>query len=234
MVGLSSMFQKIANPFREFGALAGFLYVIDRALSRLSPRWHLYVYELMVQPISDRPLLPRQFAQVEVREIEAGDPAIALMPVRPEVLQARHAQNAICLGAFKKDVLIGYMWFCHGAYREDEVRCTYVLDAIDESVFDFDFFLFPEHRMGTGFVALWNGANQFLHRRGIRFTFSRLTRFNVASRRAHQHLGGKIVGRALFLRMGRIEVMVATLFPYLWASCGGRVRITLRPNVLQA
>jgi hypothetical protein len=150
------------------------------------------------------------------------------------VRRARRDQNATCLGAFKKGVLIGYMWFCRGSYDEDEVRCTYVLNAVDESVFDFDFFLFPEHRMGPAFAALWKGAGQFLHNRGIRYTFSRLTRFNVASRRAHQHLGGKIVGRALFLHFGRIEIMIATLSPFLWASITGRVRMILRPDVLKA
>jgi hypothetical protein len=231
------MLRKITGPFREFGAAAGLLYAIDRVLSKLSPRLHLYVYELMVQPITDKPLIPRRFnKQLEIREIKLGDPEIALMPVRPEVMRARLTQNATCLGAFEKGVLIGYMWFCHKTYDEDEVRCTYVLGSEHESVFDFDFYLFPEHRMGLGFVGLWNGANAFLNRRGIRYTFSRLTRFNVASRRAHQHLGWKLVGRALFLQAWRIEVMVATLFPYAHISIKktGRVHLTLRPDVLHA
>jgi hypothetical protein len=103
-------------------------------------------------------------------------------------------------------------------------------------VFDFDFYLFPEHRMGLGFVGLWNGANAFLNRRGVHHTFSRLTRFNVASRRAHQHLGWKVVGRALFLQAWRIEIMLATLFPYVHISAtkSGRVRLALRPDVLTA
>ena len=231
------MFRKITGPFREFGTAAGLLYAIDRVLSSLSSRLHLYVYELMVQPITDKPLIPRRFnKQLEIREINAGDPEIALMPVRPEVMLARLAQNATCLGAFDKGVLIGYMWFCDKTYDEDEVRCTYVLGREQESVFDFDFYLFPEHRMGLGFVSLWNGANAFLCRQGIRYTFSRLTRFNVASRRAHQHLGWELVGRELFLQMWRIEVMFATLFPYdhISVTKAGRVRLTLRPDVLHA
>ena len=72
----------------------------------------------------------------------------------------------------------------------------------EDSVFDFDFYIYPEHRMGLAFVALWNGANAFLSSRGIRFpTFSRLTRFNTA-RIAHRHFGWKHVGRALFLQLG--------------------------------
>jgi hypothetical protein len=231
------MLRKIIGPFREFGLACGLLYAIDRVLSSLSPRLRLHVYEFMVQPITDKPLLPGGLVkQLEVREIKGGDPEIGLMPVRPEVLRARLAQNAVCLGAFRKDAWIGYMWFCSGTYDEDEVKCTYVLGRARESVFDFDFYIFPEHRMGLGFAGLWHRANEFLSRRGIRYTFSRLTRFNVASRRAHQHLGWKIVGQALFLQAWRLEIMLATLSPFVHVSMteGGRVRLILRPDVLDA
>lgn len=227
------MLSKIVGPFREFGAVVGLLYSIDRLLSNFSPETHLYVYDLMVQPITDRPLVPARWnKQLEIREIKAGDPELGLMPVRPEVMRARLAQNAICLGAFAKGRLIGYMWFCSRSYDEDEVRCTYLMTAAQASVFDFDFYLFPEHRMGLGFVALWNGANEFLNRQGILYTFSRLTRFNVASRRAHQRLGAKVVGRVLFLRGWRVEIMLATLSPYVSITKSGRVHLQLRPEVL--
>jgi len=231
------MWRKISGPFREFGPVAGLLYATDRVLSSLSPQLRLHVYELMVQPIADKSLLSGRLGkQLEVREIKAGDPALALMPVRPEVIPARFAQNSTCLGAFRKGVLIGYMWFCDRKYEEDEVRCTYVLGRERESVFDFDFYIFPEHRMGLGFVGLWNGAIDFLSRRGIRYTFSRLTHFNIASRRAHQHFGWKVVGRALFLRVWKLEIMAATLFPFVHVSMtkAGRVRLALHPHVLDA
>jgi hypothetical protein len=230
------MWSRLAGPFREFGLAAGLLYSIDRMLCSISPRMHLYVYELTVQPIRSDPLLPgRPNKQVEIREIKAGDAEIAAMPVRPEIMRARLAQHAICLGAFRKGALIGYMWFCFDAYDEDEVRCRYVLGRPNESVFDYDFYIFPEHRMGLGFVALWAGANEFLHRLGIRYTFSRLTRFNVASRRAHRHLGGKLIGRVLFLQAWRLEIMLATLFPYVHAAIATkrRVRLTLNPDVFE-
>lgn len=231
-----SLVKKFVAPFREFGPVDGVLYAIDRALSTLSPRLHLHVYDLMVQPIVDKPLLPRRLnTRFEIREIKAGDPEISRMPVRPEVMEARLAQHATCLGAFKNGVFIGYMWFCNPAYDEDEVRCTYLLGPVQESVFDFDFYLFPEHRMGLGFAALWNGANEFLRNRGIRYTFSRLTRFNKASRRAHEHLGWKVVGCALFLQAWNLEIMLATLSPYFHVSTAkaNRVELTLVPDVLK-
>jgi hypothetical protein len=228
------LLSKITGPFREFGVGAGLLYACDRLLCRLSKRTRLHVYELMVQPITDKPLLPRRLSRLEVREIAPGDPARALMPVRPDVMHAREVQRATCLGAFDKHTLVAYMWFCRNSYDEDEVRCTYELVDPDRSVFDFDFYIFPQHRMGTAFAALWNGANDNLRQRGVCYTFSRLTRFNTASRRAHRHLGWKVAGRALFLTLGRIELMLATIPPYAAASSRGRIRLRMRPGSLES
>ena len=231
------MLRRITGPFREFGFLPGLLYAIDRVLSSLTPKLRLYVYEFMVQPITAESLLPRTFKkQLVIREIKSGDPEIAMMPVRPEVMAARLETNATCLGAFKNETFVGYMWFCNPSYDEDEVRCTYVVHPAPEAVFDFDFYLFPEHRFGLGFVALWNGANEFLTQRGIRYTFSRLTRFNLASRRAHKHLGWKLVGRALFLQLWQVELMLASVFPYIHVSPTktGRVQLILRPDAINA
>ncbi len=232
---ISTVVDKLTSPFREFGLFAGLLYAIDRGLYRLSPHTRLYFYELLVQPIPEGPLLADRYAKAfEIREIKRGDPEIAIMPARAAIKELRFAQKAICLGLYQKVKFLGHIWFCFGSYEEDEVRCTFVLPQGEEAVFDFDLYLFPEHRMGLGFVAIWNGANEFLRRRGVRFSFSRLTRFNLASRRAHKHLAVKTVGRAFFLQAWFVEFMVATIPPYLHLSLSksNRVRLALRPDIL--
>jgi hypothetical protein len=229
------MLKKLTSPFREFGCFAGLLYAVGRVLERLSPNLRLYFYELLVQPISEKPLLaPRLANTFEIREIRRGDPEVAVMPARPGIKESRFEQNAICLGAFRKGEFIGHIWLCFRSYEEDEVRCTFVLPEAEQAVFDFDLYLFSEHRMGLGFIGIWNGVNEFLRRRGIKFSFSRLTRFNLASRRAHKHLGTKRVGRAFFLKAWSVELMVATVSPYLHLSLAEskRVRIKLRPDVV--
>lgn len=226
--------RRLLSPFREFGALAGMLYLGDRALSSMSPRLRIYAYELIVQPIPDQPLLAsRRSSSIEVREIEDGDPALAAMPVSEAVISDRWRQQATCLGAFKKGELIGYMWFSPRQYEEDEVRCTYVLEPPAQSVFDYDFFILPDHRMGRGFASLWDGANEHLRARAVRQTFSRVSRFNLASRRAHAHLGGTRLGRAAFLVLGPFQLTVASVPPYLHFGSGAdsRVRLTLRAEV---
>lgn len=230
------MWRRIVGPFKEFGLGAGFLYALDRVLRSLSPRLGLFVYELMVQPISGKAMLPANLAKnLSFSEIVRGHPDVALMPARDDIKALRFEQGARCLGVYRKGMLIGYLWMCFKRYEEDEVRCTYALAEPEVSVFDFDLYVMPEHRLGIGFMAIWHGANQFLHERGVRYTFSRLTRFNLASRRSHAHLGWKCVGRALFLQAWRVEMMLSTLSPFVGLTWSARQRLhlNLSPEVLR-
>jgi hypothetical protein len=231
----TEMWRRVVGPFREFGFFAGVLYALDRVLRTLSPHLGLFVYELMVQPISGKPLLPPNFARnLRFTEIARGDPDIALMPAREDIKALRFEQGARCFGVYRKDKLIGYIWFCFDRYDEDEVRCTYELAVPERSVFDFDLYVLPEHRMGIGFMAIWHGANEYLRGRGVRYTFSRLTRFNIASRRSHARLGSRCVGRTLFMKAWRVELMLADVAPFAaltWAP-HQRVSMRLAPVVL--
>jgi hypothetical protein len=231
------LLARITSPFREFGWAAGTAYVIDRVLCELSPRLRLYLYEFMVQPIGGKPLLPPNLSRnLKFQEILQGDPAVAEMPAREDIKARRFEQGACCLGAYRKGQLIGYLWYATGRYEEDEVRCDYVLVDRAASVFDFDLYVLPQHRLGVGFLGLWHGVNEMLAPQGVRYTFSRLTRFNVASRRAHAHLGWKRVGVGVFLQLWSVEFMVASVAPYVGATFGPRQRINLklRPDALTA
>lgn len=228
----ASFSGRIAGAVREFGVPVGIAYLFSQALSRLSPKLSFQLYEFMMQPIGDAVRHGRGRTQLSIREIPLDDPLLQRMPVRPDVLASRIAQRATCLGAFDgAGDLIGYMWFREGAYEEDEVRCTYVVSPSHQAVFDFDFYLLPEHRMGTAFASLWNGAFAELSRRGIRYSYSRMTRFNLASRRAHRRLGGAVVGRATFLKLFGMEIMLSTIAPFVSLSLSDRrrVRLVLEP-----
>lgn len=227
-----SLLGRLTSPFREFGFGAGLLYLLDRLLGRLSPSLGLQVYEFMVQPIGDKPLLPPNLSKnLTMRAIVEGDPEVAQMPAREEIKAQRFEQGAQCLGAYRKGELLGYLWYAQGRYQEDEVRCDYLVPDTASSIFDFDFFVLPKYRMGIGFMGVWHGANLMLAERGIRHTFSRMTRFNVASRRAHARLGARCVGRAVFFKAWGAELMLATLSPFIAFTRGPnqRVALTLRP-----
>jgi hypothetical protein len=228
-------FERLTRPFRTFGIALGWLYALDRLANRISSSLGVYAYEFMVQPIREEPILPLAFAKrFEFREIHKADPIVEAMPARPEIKAARFEKGARCLAAFSKGSLLGYLWFCVGEYLEDEVRCRYRMVDRERSVFDFDLYIMPQYRLGVGFGATWHGANQYLWSQGVRYTFSRLSRFNVASRRSHDHLGWRSLGKAIFFKLWTVEVMFATLRPYVWISFSPRSRPTLalRPDVL--
>lgn len=228
------MIKKLASPFREFGYPVGLYYLIDTAFSRISSKLRLLSYDFLVQPISEKPLGPRTLVKdLEIREIERGDPELERMPAQADIIQSRFNQNAICLAAFQKGIAIAYMWLCFRSYQEDEVRCNFVLSPPEASVFDFDFYIYPEHRFGIAFLGLWYGANEYLKERGIKYSFSRLTRTNIASEKAHKHLGIRRVGRALFLKLGDIEMMFSSISPRFHLSLrrDNRVNIQLNPQV---
>lgn len=222
------MWRKLAGVFEDFGFAAGSLYLADHALRRLSPRLGLQVYELMVQPISAAPLLPpARTRTLSFAEILCGDPAVEHMPAREDIKAQRFEQGAKCLGVYRKGALIGYIWFRFGSYDEDEVRCTYVLAAPERSVFDFDLVVLPEHRMGTAFASIWHAANEYLHARGVVASYSRMTRFNLASRNAHARLGSVRAGRAIFLQAWACEAMLASVRPYVALTRSRRVSLAL-------
>jgi len=207
---------RIQSPFRLFGVLGGIAYVIDRVLVRIPGQLRLHVYDFMEQPITGKALLPRRLGKgLEVRPIHRDDSAVRLMPPPATVKRRRLEQGAECLGAYVKDELVAYMWFCRDQYREDEIRCDYILHPKERSVFDFDVYVFPERRMGLAFAKLWSGANQLLFDEGIRHSFSRVNRFNVSSKRAHDRLGWRRVGSATALKAWDWELLITTVSPYL-------------------
>ena len=219
--------ERLKGPIREFGWFAGLYYGLDRVLMLARSPFRLYFYELMAQPIQSTDCVPASLKKdLEVREIVRGDPSLGSMPVTEEVLAYRFKQRTVCLGAFHKGRFVAYMWLCFGPYEEDEVRCRFVPIPEAESVWDFDFYVFPADRFGLGFASLWDAANAFLRNRGVRFSFSRVSRFNLASRKTHQHFGWKRLGRAFFLKAKRLQLMVATISPYVHIAVNNSSRPT--------
>lgn len=222
---ITRLARKAWSPIKEFGFCAGVLYGLDQTLIRLGSRFRIYYYELMEQPVPDKPIAPPNLIKsFEVREILEGDELITMMPPPPNVIAHRFQQNVVCLGAFSRSNFIGYLWLCFGPYEEDEVRCTYIPLPHDEAVFDFDLYLFPKHRLGLGFAALWDGANRYMRGRGIRSTFSRVSRFNTAAKKSHSHLGCQCIGKAVFLRGKHVQIMFSTKSPHIHLSFGEQSR----------
>lgn len=220
--------QPLLSAVSAFGLGAGLLYLTARVLDRVKAPCQLYFYELMSQPVRTTAVLPSNLLNsIELRELRRGDPALADIPVSPEKLDERFAMPTVCLGAFQNGRMIAYMWLCFGDYEEDEVRCRFVPSPPDKAVWDFDFYVFPEDRLGIGFVCLWDYANALLTARGYTHSCSRVNKFNLQSRKSHKHFAWASVGRALFLKGRRWQAMAATLPPYVSIS----LRLTTRPVI---
>lgn len=221
--------ERLLSPFRTFGLIAGAFYAMSRIFALLSPSISLIWHDWMVQPITGKAILPASLEKsYTARFIESDEKLVSEMPIRPDVLLSRRRQGARCLGAFRRDELVGYVWFVAGTYEEDEARCNFQMDCPAEAVFDFDVFVLPEHRGGVAFAAVWHFANTLLFDRGIRNSFSRLNRFNHVSARAHKHFGWRRVGRAVVLRMWSVELLLASQRPRVFLSLHEGARTTYR------
>jgi len=224
------MLRRIIAPMVEFGPLAGTLYILDRVLSRLSPRLRILAYELVVQPIPSTPVLPSaRVRTLRCKELKRGDPDLRKVIAPLTVQEFRFAQDSICLATYREDRLIGYVWFCSGSYNEDEARCKFLVNPPGKAVFDFDLVVLPEFRMGLGFAAVWHCTAQYLRDRQIEYSFSRITRFNSISRRSHSRLGSIRIGSMLVVKVWGLEIFVATLPPFIRICLpASRVMVPLR------
>jgi hypothetical protein len=225
------MLARLRTAVRELGRAGVVLYGASRLLHRA--RMHrfagVYHYDLMVQPVLTAPLLPVGLGRtIDVRRVLPGDPALSRMPVPASVIDRRFAQPTECLGAFRDDELVAYLWICFGPYEEDEVRCRFVPFPSGSAAWDFDVFVFPAHRLGVAFARLWDETHAYLRDRGITHTFSRVARANLGSQRAHARLRARPVGTAAFVRIGPCQWMVSTERPHVHLSLRAASRPVLR------
>lgn len=196
------------------GTAAG--YALARALEIATRgRLRLIAYRFVAQPVPrDGESAPVRAGPIALRNLHADDPLVAQFPRPPSVIARRFRDGAHCLAAIKGDRLVGFLWFKEREYVEDEVRCIYRFDP-QTAVWDFDVYIEPELRLGRLFARLWDFANRELRARGYRWTLSRISAFNAASLAAHQRLGARRVGSALFIVAGSVQVSFASCAPYV-------------------
>jgi GNAT superfamily N-acetyltransferase len=207
----------------EFGSRGVALqYAVHRVLQKLSGgRAALVPYLLVAQPLvgadAAGPVAGRSSSTV-VERAGPKHPAGSAFPRPPSIIEQRFADGAECHVALVKGEFAGYIWISRNRHVEDEVRCTWVLAEPAASVWDHDVYVEPRFRLGRTMARLWQAVDETLHREGVRWTFSRISRFNSASIRSHQRLGARPVGTACFLRIGRLQLMLS---PRWHLSLGG-------------
>jgi hypothetical protein len=205
---------KFRGLVRELGLTRALCYLLHRLGAKSGGLLALHSYLLVAQPVPAGPLLAGgRGRSIVVRRLDSQDPRLLALPLDEAVLAYRAGQGAICLAAFKEEAIIGCLWLCLSPYEEDEVRCRYKPMPDGKASWDFDVYLAPEHRSGLGFPRLWDEANAFLRQRGVAYSWSRISAFNPVSLASHARLGARVAGQATFLRLGRCQLMVASLPP---------------------
>ena len=212
------MFGKLRRASRELGFWNAVAYGLDQALARRPGLGGVVRYYFYAQPVPGQPDRPLRMGKQEIRELKAGDPAFADLPLDGGVLEYRFSQGSVCLAVMEEARAVACIWFCFDQYKEDMVRATYRLDPVATTAWDFDVYVAPTHRNGRTFARLWQMGNDYLRNRGVTWSLSRISAYNVPSIMSHERLGARRLGQATFLKLGPFQLMIATLRPYFHVS----------------
>jgi hypothetical protein len=212
------MKNRAHHTIRQIGWLDACWYAFAKLLHSMSRgRCRLYKYRIMAQAVGTGSLCRGRGETIEVRRLTDASTLGHEFRRRPSVIAQRYQQGAQCLAAYRSGQLLGFLWLTFGPYQEDEVRARFTTASAQAS-WDFDVQVFAEHQMGLAFPRLWDEANRLLHARGVRWSCSRISAFNAASRSAHRRIGAVTLGSAVFVCWGRWQWMASTLAPWIHLS----------------
>jgi len=229
MAETSGTFAKIRASIARYGGAVFALAAIRIALERITAgRIRVIAYRFVAQPVAAAPPAATvRRRSIETRLAGPDDPLVAYFPRPPAVIRRRFADGAVCIVAYKEHRFAGFLWLQTPRYVEDEVRCVYEMEPAGAAAWDFDVYVEPDFRFGKTFVRLWDAAHEHLRPRGVAWTMSRISLFNPESLRAHERLGARRLGNALFFAGARRQIVLFSLPPYLHAG-GPRTSPTLR------
>ncbi|MFZ5609465.1 MAG: hypothetical protein ACOY99_07635 [Pseudomonadota bacterium] len=220
---MTRWWRTLARSIAAIGWRATACYALDRALRRLR-LGTVHRYAFLVQPLAAL-AMPRDYA---VHALTSPAQCQALLKLEREVAAYRLAQGGRCIAAFHKEEAVAALWFVAGGYEEDEVRARYEPWPAGAAAWDFGVWVAPRHRMSRAFAAVWAGASAAMQAMGARWSLSRISVFNEASVRAHRRLGARVIGHATFVRLGEVQLALASVPPYAHLSRHRRQRPVYR------
>lgn len=220
--------ERLFDAFRRFGFFDGLTYLLTRAISKVSNgRMSLVRYCIYAQPVLETALTPprrgRDIAILEASEETALNTDFG-RPV--SVVADRLKQGARCLLAVRGSNLVGFQWFTTQHYLEDEVRCRFEITPADHCAWDFDIYVAPEERMRPVFSLLWDRCNAELRLAGIETCLSRISTYNLSSKKSHERLGAKQVGWLACLVAGRSQLTIMSAWPWIHVSLSSKTMPT--------
>ena len=202
----------LRDLIQRIGALNAVLFVAARALERVTGgRAQFFKYYFMAQPVPREANPSTRATGIVVEEVREGDSRLEQFERPAAEIARRFATSSRCFAAWQGATLTGFLWFTEDRYDEDEVRCTFRVNPADRAVWDLDVHVMPRFRLGRTFSLLWESAFAAMRARGTRWTISRVSAFKAESIRAHQRLGAKRTGWAVFLLFGSFRFMLTSL-----------------------
>ncbi len=216
--------MNIRADIRQMGFPGWLSYSAGRLLQRISGgRLKFAVVDFYLQPMGESfRKLPAPTSSIRVEPIgrEQMDPE--QFERRADVLDTRVAEESVCIAAMRNDELMGFMWLHFGVFHDRDLELLLKAGARQDLAWDFDMFIKPKYRLGPTFARLWSEAQTQLLHRGCTGTLSWVRLENGASRRAHARLGATLMGRAALLSLGRYQLTVSTIRPWLAVSTPDR------------
>jgi hypothetical protein len=216
-----SRISRLRGLISELGTVSAILYVIDRLMRRFSSQSGFYYYLFVAQPLADQPRLPPARGRAYTFHLlQKHEPVLDSLDRSSVVIRQRFSEGSQCLLATRNNALVGCIWFARDLYAEDEVDVDYLLPKDGSCVWDFDVYVTESERLGFLFAKQWDAFDSLLRPEGVRYTLSRINAFNQRSVASHRSLGAHGCGRALFLRLGAMQLMVSSQRPFV--AFGGR------------
>jgi hypothetical protein len=211
--------RALVEAIDRLGVGTGLLFALATVVSRGSAgRVRIHRYHFVAQPLSAPAQPASRVNSTVIRHVGADDPLVAQFPRPPNVIAERFRMGAVCIAAEREGKFVGFLWLKESRYPEDEVRCLYVLEPSNATVWDFDVHVEPAYRLSRTFARLWDSANEWMGERDYRWTISRISAFNRESLAAHRRLGIRRIGTATFLRLGTVQVALLDRAPFVHAS----------------
>lgn len=211
-------FGRFSTLFGELGFKNGLLYLVGETLRKISNNLvYIVRYYIVAQPVPFRKNLHSN-GQTEIIVVDPDHPLVAFFPRPRSVIEGRYRSGSVCFAATIKNHFAGFLWLSFGYHIEDEVRCQYELTNARDCVWDFDVYVEPAFRTGRTFSRLWDAANHYLADRGVVWSLSRISAFNVMSLRSHSRLGAIQMYTATFVCCGPFQFAWFNTRPFLHLS----------------
>ncbi len=201
--------NKIKKGIDDHGVMIYFVYVLKRLLHSVTTKASIqFVYLYSVPVEFDRKIKLPAFMKknFKILLLQQDNEMLHCLPLSQKTIDYRFKQNAVCLLILKKGKPIGYFWLILKLYQEDIMYLDIHLKA--ESAWDFDLWVHEDYRLSSAFMLLWEAALEYFAERGVKSIYSRISTTNNNSVQVHSKLGGRIISKLLFFRVGAIEFLL--------------------------